>query len=205
MLYVMDKHLEPPLIGPLYHGTRAGSAKKILREGFRRSRSRSYTGTGICLTESISIAYEYGSYETNGSVMEIWLSGSARWQDGTGAENLERTMDRDAYDAFFQASGFDAIRTYGGNVWILWNPHVAVRLRRLNHDEAVRLLCAEFDQEGPQYGYNGMSADYANVWWGQAESDTNLTRFPSHWRYIERTLQRAMGKTQSSRIERPVA
>lgn len=32
------------LIGPLYRGTRDSAARAILREGFRRSRSRSYTG-----------------------------------------------------------------------------------------------------------------------------------------------------------------
>ena len=52
----LDQHLDSPLIGPLYHGTRAASAKPILRDGFRRSHSRSYTGTGVCLTESISTA-----------------------------------------------------------------------------------------------------------------------------------------------------
>lgn len=45
---------------PLYHGTRDAAARIILPEGFRRSRSRSCTGTGICLSESLTVAYEYG-------------------------------------------------------------------------------------------------------------------------------------------------
>lgn len=64
----------PHLIGPLYHGTRAASARCILRDGFRRSRSRNYTGTGICLSESLTLAYEYGMYETGGCVLQAWLA-----------------------------------------------------------------------------------------------------------------------------------
>ena len=43
-------------LGPLFHGTRSASGRSILREGFRRSASCSYTGTGICLSESLSVA-----------------------------------------------------------------------------------------------------------------------------------------------------
>ena len=69
------------LLGPLYHGTRAAIGRRILRDGFRRSASRSYTGTGICLSESITVAYEYGMYETGGCVLEAWLAPIARWTD----------------------------------------------------------------------------------------------------------------------------
>lgn len=71
----------PHLIGPLYHGTRAAAARCILRDGFRRSRSRSYTGTGICLSESLTLAYEYGMYETGGCVLQARLAPAARWTD----------------------------------------------------------------------------------------------------------------------------
>src|SRR6218665_2172440 len=74
---------------PLYHGTRDASARIILRDGFRRSRSRSYTGTGICLSESLTVAYEYGMYETGGGVLEARLAPHARaagggWGGGGG-------------------------------------------------------------------------------------------------------------------------
>jgi hypothetical protein len=201
----MDQPLESPLIGPLYHGTRAASAKLILRDGFKRSRSRSYTGTGICLTESISIAYEYGIYETKGCALEVWLSAATQWCDGAGNASLERPVDRDAYDGFFQASGLDAIRAYGGNVWVMWNPQVVVHMHRLTHHEALRLLCAQFDDDGPQCGYNNVVSDYASVWWGQADSDPNLTRFPEDRLRIERTLRRAVGRARSSRINQMAA
>ena len=54
-------------IGPLYHGTSRAAAGSILKQGFRRSRCASYTGTGVCLSERLSIAYEYGAYETGGA------------------------------------------------------------------------------------------------------------------------------------------
>lgn len=102
------------LIGPLYHGTRATSAKSILRDGFRRSRSRSYTGTGVCLTDEVSIAYEYGVYETGGCILEVWLSASTTWFDSTEVPSLERRAGRDAYDDFFKASRFAAMAGTSG-------------------------------------------------------------------------------------------
>lgn len=86
-----------PQIGPLYHGTRDAAAHAILREGFRRSRSRNYTGTGICLSESPTVAYEYGMYETGGCVLEAWLAPTARWTDRLDGRNTQG----DAWDAFF--------------------------------------------------------------------------------------------------------
>src|SRR6218665_720731 len=91
---------------PLYHGTRDASARIILRDGFRRSRSRSYTGTGICLSESLTVAYEYGMYERGGCILEARLAPHARWADGFG----DTTPSRDGWDANFEASGLDAVR-----------------------------------------------------------------------------------------------
>src|SRR6218665_3157992 len=112
---------------PLYHGTRDASARIILRDGFRRSRSRSYTGTGICLSESLTVAYEYGMYETGGRILEARLAPHAPWGGGVG-----------------------------DNVWVVWTPGVLVSVRRMSHREAIRRLCAEFDEDGPQCGYNGV-------------------------------------------------
>ncbi|WP_265304488.1 hypothetical protein [Verminephrobacter eiseniae] len=145
---------------PLYHGTRDASARIILRDGFRRSRSRSYTGTGICLSESLTVAYEYGMYETGGCILEARLAPHARWADGFG----DTTPSRDGWDANFEASGLDAVRAYGGNVWVVWTPGVLVSVRRMSHREAIRRLCAEFDEDGPQCGYNGVVQDYASIW-----------------------------------------
>jgi len=115
------------LIGPLYHGTRDTAARTILREGFRRSRSRNYTGTGICLSESLTLAYEYGMYETGGCVLEARLAPSARWTDRLDGRNTQG----DVWDAFFADSGMDAVRGFGGNVWVVWNPAALVSITRL--------------------------------------------------------------------------
>ncbi|WP_298434888.1 hypothetical protein [Ottowia sp.] len=182
----------------LYHGTRDTSARAILRGGFRRSKSRSYTGTGICLSASISIAYEYGMYETRGCVLEARLSPTARWTDRYDAK--ASIQDRDALDDYFMRSGMDAVCTYGGNVWVVWTPSVLVSVRRLSHREAIRRLCAEFDEDGPACGYNAVVGDYASIWWDQEAGDPNLTRFPEHQRELTARLQRFMGHIRSTKV-----
>ena len=184
-------------IAPLYHGTRSQAATAILREGFRRGRSRSYTGTGVCLSEAISVAYEYGMYETGGCILQTWLSPAARWVDKSGCIPLERAAGRDTWDDFFATSGLDAIRAYGGNVWVVWNPQALTSVCRLSHREAVQLLCAQFDKDGPDHGYNQVVSDYAGIWWGQAAEDPNLIRFPDHRCRLERTLKQFVGRTCS--------
>lgn len=183
------------LIGPLYHGTRDAAVRAILRAGFRRSRSRNYTGTGICLSESLTVAYEYGMYETAGCVLEAWLSPSARWTDRLDG----RSTQGDVWDDFFVRSGMDAVRSFGGNVWVVWTPSVLVSVRRLSHREAIRRLCAEFDEDGPDCGYNGVVSDYASLWWKQDASDPNLTRFPDHRQQLMARLTRFVGRTHSAR------
>lgn len=181
------------LIGPLYHGTRDTAARAILRDGFRRSRSRSYTGTGICLSESLTIAYEYGMYETAGCVLEAWLAPSARWTDRFDG----KSGSKDAWDDFFIRSGIDAIRVFGGNVWVVWTPGVLVSVRRLSHREAIQRLCAEFDEDGPACGYNAVVSDYASIWWKQDTSDPNLIRFPDHRCQLVERLTRCVGHPHS--------
>lgn len=184
---------------PLYHGTRDATGRAILRTGFRRSSSRSYTGTGICLSESLSVAYEYGTYETGGCVLEARLSPATRWTDRVdGASDGYRPAVH-AFDTFFRRSGMDALRTFGGHVWVVWAPGVLVSVRRLGHREAVQRLCAEFEQEGPECGYNGLANDYASIWWKREASDPNLTRFPDHQRELTARLKRLMGRTHSPR------
>src|SRR6218665_822749 len=190
---------------PLYHGTRDASARIILRDGFRRSRSRSYTGTGICLSESLTVAYEYGMYETGGCILEARLAPHARWADGFG----DTTPSRDGWDANFEASGLGAVRGDGGNVGVVWaggvvvwvvgGRGVVVWVRGMSHREASRRVCAEFDEDGPQCGYNGVVQDYASIWENQAARDPNLTRFPDHHRELTARLQRMTGRTQSTR------
>lgn len=184
-----------PQIPPLYHGTRDASARRILRDGFRRSRSRSYTGTGICLSESLTVAYEYGMYETGGCVLEALLAPTARWTDRFD----DRGDSKDAWDEFFERSGMDAVRAFGGNVWVVWTPGALVSLRRLGHCEAIRRLCAEFDEDGPDCGYNAVVQDYASIWWKQAMADPNLTRFPEHHRQLAARLKRMTSRAHSTK------
>lgn len=185
-------------IGPLYHGTRDASARAILRTGFRRSRSRSYTGTGVCLSESITIAYEYGMYETGGCVLEAWLSPTARWTDRFDGKTSH--PHRDARDDFFVRSGMDAVQGFGGHVWVVWRPSVLILVRRLSHREAVQRLCAEFDDDGPACGYNGAVSDYAAIWWKQDATDPNLTRFPDYRQQLIARLKRFVGRAHSTRV-----
>jgi hypothetical protein len=185
----------PHLIGPLYHGTRDTAARSIMREGFRRSRPRSYTGTGICLSESLTLAYEYGMYETGGCVLEARLAPTALWTDRLNG----RSIHSNVWDDLFAASGMDAVRGFGGNVWVVWNPVVLVSISRLSHREAIRCLCAEFDEDGPQRGYNGVVSDYASLWWKQDATDPNLTRFPDHRQQLIVRLKRFVGRAHSTR------
>lgn len=184
------------LIGPLYHCTREAAAHPILREGFRRSRTRSYTGTGVCLSESLTVAYEYGMYETGGCVLEAWLTPTARWTDRFDG----KAKSKDAWDDFFGRSGMDAVRAFGGNVWVVWRPDVLVSLRRLSHCEVIQRLCAEFDEDGPECGYNALVSDYASIWWRQDASDPNLARFPDHHQLLVARLKRFMGRAHSTRV-----
>ena len=183
------------LIGPLYHGTRDTAARIILREGFRRSRSRNYTGTGICLSESLTLAYEYGMYETGGCVLEAWLAPDACWTNRIDG----RSTQGDSWDEYFVSSDMDAVCGFGGNVWVVWNPATLVSITRLRHREAIRRLCAEFDEDGPQCGYNGVVSDYASLWWKQDATDPNLTRFPDHRQQLMTRLKRFVGCTHSTR------
>ena len=182
--------------GPLYHGTREAVARTILRDGFRRSRSRSYTGTGICLSESLTVAYEYGMYETGACVLEAWLSPTTRWTDRVGG----RSAQGDAWDAYFVSSGMDAVRSFGGNVWVVWRPNALVSVRRLSHRGAIRSLCAEFDADGPDCGYNGVVSDYASIWWKQDGTDPNLSRLPDHHRRLIKRLKRFIGRSHSMEV-----
>ena len=80
-----------------------------------------------------------------------------------------------------------------------WTPGALVSPRRLGHREAIQRLCAEFDEDGPDCGYNAVIQDYASIWWKQANSDPNLTRFPDHHRQLAARLKRMTGRTHSTK------
>lgn len=185
--------------GPLFHGTRNAAGRRILREGFRRSASRSYTGTGICFSESLTVAYEYGMYESGGCVLQACIAPAARWTDRIDAVGGRHTKG-EAWDRFFLHSRNDAVRGFGGNVWVVWNPAVLVAVRRLSHREALWRMCAEFEEDGPDCGYNGVVSDYASIWWGVEASDPNLRRFPEHLSTLQVRLRSMVGRCRSERV-----
>lgn len=185
------------LNGPLYHGTRAASGRRILREGFRRSASRSYTGTGICLSESITVAYEYGMYETGGCVLEARISPSTRWTNRIDREEGRLTAG-EAWDRFSERTGNDSVRSFGGNVWVVWNPTVLVSVRRLSQRDAILRLCSAFDEDGPDCAYNGVISEYASIWWGRESQDPNLSRFPDEESTLRQNLKRFVGRCPSA-------
>lgn len=153
----------------------------------------------ICLSESLTVAYEYGMYETGGCVLEAWVAPSARWTDRIKAPEGRFDVG-EAYDRFFECSGNDAVRDFGGNVWVVWNPAILIAVRRLSQRDALRRLCAEFEEDGPDCGYNGVASEYASIWWGREASDYNLTRFPENLSTLQQRLLRLVGRCRSTRV-----
>lgn len=96
-------------------------------------------------------------------------------------------------DRFFERSDRDAVCSFGGNVWVVWNHSVLVAVRRLSQREALQCLCGEFEEDGSDRGYNGVVSDYASIWRGQEASDPNLTRFPEHLSMLQQRLQCFVG------------
>jgi hypothetical protein len=141
----------------------------------------------------MTIAYEYGPYEESGCVLEVSLRADVRWAEPT-ADDIRKAG---GYDNWFRKTGNDAMRCYGGNVWVLWNPRAVLWVRRLAHPTALELLVQAFDEDGSDCAYNGIVNDYAAVWWGRAEEDTNLKRMPDHRRALEKRLNRHLGRNQS--------
>lgn len=179
----------------LYHGTRRGAAQAILKSGFRHSKSRSYTGRGVCLSEAITIAYEYGMYETGGTVLEVRLAPQTVWAEGS------RAIQGEAFDRLFKQSRLDALNTFGGNVWILWNCDRVLSIRELAHQEAIQKLTEAFDSDGPGCGYNNVIDDYASIWWNQEEASNHLQRFPEHRDSLFKTLRQFTGRVRSAQLE----
>lgn len=146
----------------LYHGTSRGNAKKILAEGFRRAKHASYTGTGVNLSQCMTVSYEYGEYEHSGCVLQVALKPDTRWNDANFRDSPDFRSGNT--DEFFRKSGLDALCTFSGNVWIVWNPEVIVDIRMLSHEEAVARLVSEFEEDGPNCAYNGVAGTYAELY-----------------------------------------
>lgn len=143
----------------LYHGTKARFAKKILSEGFRRAAVSSYTGTGINMSERMCVSYEYGPYEYRGCVLRCELEEQATIQD----IGFKTVSDR----YFYENPGIDAVTSYGGNVWVVWNPAVIRQVTRVSKREALQVLHNEFLEDGANHAYNGAVQDHCEAFWGK--------------------------------------
>lgn len=146
----------------LYHGTSRANAQRIVTHGFRRAAEPSYTGTAFNASEHITLAYTYGAYEERGAILRIRLAPAAHC--GEPEPIRPGTMPRpEEYDRAFVDGKWDALRTYHGNVWLLWRPQAAWCIELLKAHEARRLLCEEIQTNGPDHGYNGVVESYAQA------------------------------------------
>lgn len=148
----------PPDGLTLYHGTSRAAARSILASGFRRAAAPSYTGVATNLSESVAVAYEYGAPEEGGRVLAVRLAPGARCLEEAGPWPFGRGRH---YDEAFLAGRADAVRTCGGNVWLLWSHASVLSVRALGAAEARRLLAAEILAAGPDMAYNGAAQAYA--------------------------------------------
>jgi len=194
----MTIHIRTGSIPVLYHGTSLAAAKKICRSGFKRSRQDSYTGHGVCLSESITVAYEYGLYEEAGCVLEVILHPETRWSDGTGRDRVGSS-----YDELFRDHPVDALCTFSGNVWILWDVAIPATVRIMTHKEAIVQMTKEFDANGADVGYNNVIDDYATIWWGQEQSSPHLQRYPDDLAELKARLQSFTGRATSTLLLAP--
>lgn len=179
----------------LFHGTSVRNAGKILSEGFQRAKKGSYTGTGVNLSECITVSYEYGEYENRGCVLQVSLHPDAKWENLDLRASLGMSLDK-----YFEQTGLDAVSTFGGNVWVVWNPEVITDIRKLDHTEAVALLLARFQEDGPNCGYNGVAGDYSELFWGEALRRGSALNDPAWRAKLESTLAKARTK-----LHRPVS
>ena len=131
-------------IPTLYHGTTNYRARRILASGFKREEGTgSYTGSASCLSEHISIALPYGDYRAGGCVLAVTLQPSTRFRE------MPIGIGRPDYDRWFMTEGEQALKTFNGNVWLLWDSVCAHTIRRLTCSDAIKILTGEFTAEGP--------------------------------------------------------
>lgn len=152
-----DLHAERRALPLLFHGTKPHRARSIAEKGFRRAKGASYTGTAVNLTESVCLAWEYGP-ERNGKILAVTLDPHTRWHEA------ERLPVGQSYDSFFTEGKVDCLRTYGGNVWLLWTVERA-QVRVLSLREIMIQMIAEFRKDGPECGYNGDVGPLATLFW----------------------------------------
>jgi hypothetical protein len=175
----------------LYHGTKKKHLKSILCEGFKPSKRGHYMGHSTCLSQEVSIAYEYGEYESGGTILKVTLKPDATHNMLADGDTFNRQGHRGEPPAYAATS------TYSGNVWLLHNPQCVDSIEPLPHGLALAMLMQEIDIAGRDFGYNGIAQDYASIWWGEADQDPNLVRFPENVALRSATLTKLVGRTCS--------
>jgi hypothetical protein len=171
----------------LFHGTTLHRARRIVVQGFRRSKTPSYTGTAVNLSESICLAWEYGP-PCGGKILEVVLEPGIRWRDA------DRLAVGERYDDHFASAQLDALRTYGGNVWLLWTVERA-RVRVLSLPEIMLGIVAHFRRDGPGHGYNGDVDGLATLFWhGEDAAYAELRIAASQGFDVERWKRRTLGR-----------
>ena len=172
-------------IPTLYHGTSNHRARSILASGFKRATGTgSYTGSATCLSEHLSIALPYGDYRAGGCVLAVTLQPNTRFQE------VPMGLGRPDYDQWFMTEGAQALKTFCGNVWLLWDSGCIHTMRRLDCCEAIAIMVREFAAEGPEVAYNYPVQGYADAWWRKSPTIAPDT-------YEHKALMRLKAKAQS--------
>jgi hypothetical protein len=150
------------------HGTTAARAKIILEQGFKLPSKPSYVGRAICLTPSITLAYEYGAKEDRGVVLECRIRSDAKFAGPPADYRDNPSTDMAKHCHTSKADWMQA----WGDMAIVSNPAVIEEIRILPFDEVLKRMVAEFEANGSDFGYNGRVADYAEIW--------HFEKVPSH-------------------------
>ncbi|AEF88651.1 hypothetical protein DelCs14_1619 [Delftia sp. Cs1-4] len=184
------------LIGPLYLGAKEDVIPPFLRPSFDGERPRRSAAPPVLLSSNFAQAYAQGTYEEDGSVLEVWLHKGTRWryrptpfEFGCGEPPIAPPAG--------ERRGLDCIRLGAGELWYVWDPAVVTLVRRLRHSEAIPLLCAAFDEAGAGATYKeGVVADYASIWWDRAHENPRLSVLKYRQR-LEAVLRRHMGRKRA--------
>lgn len=142
-----------------YHGTARKYANTIIKSGFQRTTTSSYTGTGVNLTDSMTTAYEYGSYDDSGVVLKVYL------KDNSNIANLNNQHSL-SDDYFAENPDIDAASICGGFIVIVWNIEIVEKIELFSHLDAVKIMFREMATDGINMGYNGWVEDYRNLFFG---------------------------------------
>lgn len=155
----------------LFHGTTRDRARKIQQMGFKLPEKPSYTGRTICLTDDMCLAHQYGAMEDSSVVLECRLKPEAVVIEPPSAHKAIPNFDLGQHCIDMQA---DAV--WAWSMWVVSNPDCIETIRVVPHAEVVKIMTDEFIANGPEVGYNGRTADYAELWWDENPITNDIQR-----------------------------